>query len=409
MSGLLTHASKAPKSPVPAHVPPGLVFDFNVYEPVTPGADVFEAMVDLKHKAPPVFWSQYNGGHWYVPDGTLAREVFTDQETFSSQTLMLPREFNPPKGQGFTPIHMDQPEHAVYRNLLLNQLSRKTVIQMLPHMRRFTIDLIERLKPLGRCDFTSEVAYPLPTETFIYLVKLPEEYHEPIKWRIADLHVIEADKAKLFAEILEILHPFVEDRLKNPGDDTVSWLAQQQINGEPLANHHIHSIVALLLIAGLGTIADTYGCIFRWLADNPEQRQWIRDHPEQMNGVINELIRRFPVIMGGTLRLCVKDKQLGDVLVRNDDIILATPASMNFDPLVYPDPLEVVFDRPIVHNGSFGHGPHRCAGAALSRSLLGIMIEEWLTRIPDFHVSKEKPAVQDAGVNVSYEELILEW
>ena len=37
------------------------------------------------------------------------------------------------------------------------------------------------------------------------------------------------------------------------------------------------------------------------------------------------------------------------------------------------------------------------------------MIEEWLTRIPDFHVSKEKPAVQDAGVNVSYEELILEW
>ena len=70
--------------------------------------------------APPVFWSPYNGGHWYVPDGTLAREVFTDQETFSSQMLMLPREFNPPKGQGFTPIHMDQPEHAVYRNLLLN-------------------------------------------------------------------------------------------------------------------------------------------------------------------------------------------------------------------------------------------------------------------------------------------------
>ena len=338
MSGLLTHASKAPKSPVPPHVPSELVFDFNVYEPVEPGSDVFAAMYDLKKVAPPVFWSPYNGGHWYVPDGALARQVFTDQETFSSQTLMLPREFNPPKGHGFTPIHMDQPEHSVYRNLLLNQLSRKTVIAMLPHMRRFTIDLIERLKPLGRCDFTSEVAYPLPTEVFIYLVKLPEQYHEPIKWRIADLHVVEADKAKLFAEILEILHPFVEDRLKNPGDDTVSWLAKQEIDGQPIAKHHIHSIVALLLIAGLGTIADTYGCIFRWLADEPDQRKWIRDNPGQMNGVVNELIRRFPVIMGGTLRLCVRDVELGGAPVRNDDIILATPASMNFDPEAYPDP-----------------------------------------------------------------------
>jgi cytochrome P450 len=332
-----------------------------------------------------------------------------DQDSFSSETLMLPRAFNPPKGQGFTPIHMDNPEHAIYRKLVLTALSRRTVVDMLPHMRRFTVDLIERLKPLGRCDFTSEVAYPLPTEVFIYLVKLPERYHEEVKWRVADLHVVEADKARLFAEILDILKPFVHERIRNPGDDIVSWLAAQEIAGKPLTEHHVHSITSLLLVAGLGTIADTYGCIFRWLADEPGRRKWIRDNPDKMNGVIDELIRRFPVILGGTLRLCVRDRELGGVTIRNDDVILATPASMNFDPEVYPDPLGVIFDRPIVHNGSFGHGPHRCAGAALSRSLLGIMIEEWLTRIPEFHVAQDSPAVQDPGVNVSYETLMLEW
>lgn len=397
------------KADVPAHVPASLVYDYDVYAPVENETDPFEALYALKHRAPPIFWTPYNGGHWYVPDGTLAREVFSDAAHFSSQMLMLPREFNPPKGKGFTPIHLDPPEHATYRKLLLMALSRKTVVDMLPHMRQFAVDLIERIKPQGRCDFITEVAYPLPTQVFIYLVDLPERYQAPIKHLVAETHHVEADKAQVFAQIQDLLRPFVHDRIRNPGDDLVSWLSTQEVDGAPLTEERLHSITALLLIAGLGTIADTYGCIFRYLADEPGRRQWIRDNPGKMNGVIDELLRRFPVILGGTLRLCVKDRQLGDALVRDDDIILATPAMMNFDDKLYPDPLTVNFERNITQNGTFGHGPHRCAGAALSRSLLGIMIEEWLNRIPDFHVSPEGPQRPGAEVNIRYENLIFEW
>ena len=34
---------------------------------------------------------------------------------------------------------------------------------MMVHIRRYTVELIERIKPLGRCNFAKDVAYLLPT------------------------------------------------------------------------------------------------------------------------------------------------------------------------------------------------------------------------------------------------------
>jgi cytochrome P450 len=394
---------------VPAHIPAALVYAYDVFEPGPPGADIFEELHKLKDRAPPIFWTPYNGGHWYTPDGTLARQVLSDNIHFSSQMLMLPAENNPPKGQGFTPIHLDPPEHGLYRRLLQMALSRKTVVDMMPHMRSFTVDLIERLKPEGRCDFIAEVAYALPTQVFMYLVDLPDSYRDGLTWRVAALHDVASDKAQLFAEIGELLRPFVHDRVANPGDDVVSWLATQEIEGAPVTEERLHSMTTLLLIAGLGTIADTFGCIFRHLADHPEQRRWIRDNPARMNGVVEELLRRYPVILAGTVRLCAADVDIGGATVKAGELMLAAPPMMNFDDKVYPDPLAVDFARTITSNGSFGHGPHRCAGAALTRTLLAILIEEWLQRIPDFTVALDETPAPEPAVNVCYERLILQW
>jgi cytochrome P450 len=394
---------------IPAHVAPELVYPYNVFEPNPDGGDVFEALYALKRQAPPVFWTPHNGGHWYVVDGALARKVYEDPEHFSSQMLMLQREANPPKGEGLTPIHLDPPEHGPYRQLMLQALSRRTVVDMMVHIRRYTVDLIERTKPKGRCNFAADIAYLLPTQVFIHLVNLPLEYLEGLEWRIAALHDVHADKAQMFVEIQEHLSSFVSERIAHPGDDLISWLSRQQVNGEPIAKKQLDSIAAMLLTAGLGTITDTYASIFRWIADHPEQRAYIKAHPEKMNGVVEELFRRFPVMMADTARLCVKDQTLGAARIRPDDIVLATPAMMNFEDQFYENPLEVDFDRVINHNGTFSHGPHKCIGAPLARALLAILIEEWLDRIPDFWVSKSEPCKPVVELNLVYPHLIFEW
>ena len=394
---------------VPEHVPEALIFDFDVFQPGPAGSDFFAEMFKLKTLAPPVFWTPYNGGHWYVTDAALAERVLHDNVNFSSQMLMLPAENNPPKGQGFTPIHLDPPEHGMYRRLLQMALSRRTVVDMMPHMRKFTVELIERLKPQGRCDFIADVAYALPTQVFMYLVDLPPKYQDGLTWRVAALHDVASDKAQLFAEIGELLKPFVEERIAQPGDDVLSWLSTQEIEGAPVTEERLHSMTTLLLIAGLGTIADTFGCIFRHLADHPEHRRFIHEYPGKMNGVVEELLRRYPVILAGTVRLCAEDVEIGGAVVKAGELMLAAPPMMNFDEQIYEDPLAIDFDRAITANGSFGHGPHRCAGAALSRVLLSTLIEEWLERIPEFQVSPTEADEPEAAVNIFHEKLIFEW
>jgi cytochrome P450 len=59
-----------------------------------------------------------NGGHWYTTDSALTDQVLRDNIRFSSQTLLVPRENNPPLGRGFSPIHLDPPQHSICRKLM---------------------------------------------------------------------------------------------------------------------------------------------------------------------------------------------------------------------------------------------------------------------------------------------------
>jgi hypothetical protein len=60
---------------VPKHVPAELLFDYDVYEPGPPGSDFFVELYKLKKRAPPIFWTRNNEGHWYVTDAKLLDQV----------------------------------------------------------------------------------------------------------------------------------------------------------------------------------------------------------------------------------------------------------------------------------------------------------------------------------------------
>jgi cytochrome P450 len=335
--------------------------------------------------------------------------VLRDNVHFSSEKLMLPRENNPPKGRGFSPIHLDPPEHGIYRGLMQHALSRQMVVDMMPGVRDTAIGLIEALKPQGGCDFIADFAFVLPTTVFLRLVNLPEAYRDGLLSRVHKLVDAASDKNRLFGEISDHLAPFVHERMRNPGDDLISWLSRQEVDGAPVTEARMLSMTNILLTAGLDTVANTFGFIARFLADNPAHRQWIRDNPKKLSAALEEMLRRFPVVAVGTARLCVGDVMVGDAPVAADDMMLATPAMMNFDEATYPDPLKVDFERRIARMGTFGEGPHKCVGAAVARAQLAIFVEEWLARIPEFAVSRGTPPLFEPGVTLSYDRLMLEW
>ena len=47
----------------------------------------------------------------------------------------------------------------------------------------------------------------------------------------------------------------------------------------------------------------------------------------------------------------------------------------------------MMLDRAANRHVAFGSGIHRCAGSNLARMELKVALEEWLQRIPRFHVA----------------------
>ena len=91
------------------------------------------------------------------------------------------------------------------------------------------------------------------------------------------------------------------------------------------------------------------------------------------------------------------------------DKVMSVLPSCNYDEEVWPNPLDVDFDRvrkPIL---SFAGGVHSCMGAHLARMEIRIGLEEWLKRIPDFSVKPGTVIEYRPGGVVGPEYLPLEW
>ena len=74
-------------------------------------------------------------------------------------------------------------------------------------------------------------------------------------------------------------------------------------------------------------------------------------------------------------------------MAAGDKVLMNFPAA-NRDPEIFEDADTVVLDRALNRHVAFGSGIHRCAGSNLARMELRVALEEWLRRVPEFHVAE---------------------
>jgi cytochrome P450 len=99
-----------------------------------------------------------------------------------------------------------------------------------------------------------------------------------------------------------------------------------------------------------------------------------------------------------------------DRALRKGDAILIPSALFGLDPDQFADPMTVDFDRPdAARHAAFGSGPHRCPGSNLARLELRLLLEEWLSRIPDFEVDPSGEVIAYPGTSTGLSHLPLMW
>lgn len=396
-------------SPVPPHVPAHLVQDFDIFFRSSP-EEAFSKWMSLHEKGrPEIFWTPRNGGHWIATRADDIEAVYGNSELF---TTVPGGNAIPFRKQPYAPlpINSEPPEHTEYRRLITPFFLPKRVAAVGEHARVLSNEILDSLIPQGKCEFYQDFAMLIPIYTFLALLGLPDE-----DWKLlmplAQTVVREPDMdiaEKATIDGCNYLKERINFRRTNPGDDPLTALVQGEVFGRKLTEGELIGFALNLLFAGVDTTPATLSFVAHYLASQPELRRQLVDDSSLIPAAVEEFLRRFPAPVTG--RGVKADMEYKGVTMRAGDPILSPVILGNLDERRFPDPMKIDFKRQnISRTLSFGVGYHRCIGAMLGRIQLRVFLEQWLKRIPDFHLAEDDAPVVSCGTAMAITHLPLRW
>ena len=412
-------AALSPAVPKPAHVPDALVYDFDMFKDPAYVADPHKRVLDLVKNAPPVFWTPRNGGHWMLMSHAANFNASRDTEGFSSEFIpraeLAAMKARMPPGMPHiplpVPINLDPPDHGKYRAPLQRVFSPKAILAIKDSITALATELVDKMKPNGRCEFMKEVAEPMPVQVFLKMLGLPldrqDEYRTIVAQHLSDPSPDPKATIPKLQRIAATMRETFLARKENPQDDIISLLWKIEVDGKPSTIEDMENYGVLLFIAGLDTVMNGIGHGVRHLAQNPDLQEHLRANPKLIPEATEEMLRRYTFTIPP--RIVARDMTFEGVEMKaRERAMLFLPAA-DLDPTEYKDSDKYDLNRENKVHIAFNAGPHRCLGSHLARVELQVIYEVLLARLPTFRLDPKNPPTFHCGHVVGVDSLHLLW
>jgi len=340
----------------------------------------------------PIASTDRRGRAWlpttYEDVTALARDV----ARFSSiDTAVITTEVNPEDPQlpyGLPPITSDPPLHTWTRRLLLPWFSHAKVASYEPMTRQLCASLVDARLAEGRADAAADYAQQIPVRVIGAILGVPEQLSATFTGWVRDALEFADDPERRRRGNFGIgyyLWDRINERRDEEGEDLLSYLLHARVDGEPIDDMIILGMAMLTMIAGIDTTWSAIGSSLWHLATHDEDRERLVAEPGLMDTAVEELLRAYsPVTMA---RIVTEDVEFRGCPMRAGDKVLMNFPAANRDPAAFERADEVVLDRAENRHVAFGSGIHRCAGSNLARMELRVALEEWLAKVPTFHLA----------------------
>ncbi|EJL35183.1 cytochrome P450 [Novosphingobium sp. AP12] len=385
-----------PATVVPSHVPADRVVDFDIFNPPGIETDYFAAWTALLD-GPGLVWTTANGGHWIGARGDIVRQLWADADRLSSECLAV----TPGLGEvmQFIPLQSDGAAHKAFRTPVVKGFASRFITALEPGVEAAARELIAGLRDRGSCDFVAEFAEILPLNVFLNLIDVPLEDRPHLRKLGVQLTrpdgSITVEGLKQAAD--DYLWPFIERRMREPGDDLFSHILALPVEGRPWSVEEAQRMCRNLLFGGLDTVAAMIGMVALHLARHPDDQSLLRENPDLIPAAADELMRRYPTV--AVSRNAIADVEVDDVTIKTGDLIYLPSVLHNLDPVCFENPEVVQFDRGLTpaRHTTMGVGAHRCVGAGLARMEVIVFVREWLAGMPETSLDPTLPVTMKGG------------
>jgi vitamin D3 1,25-hydroxylase len=314
------------------------------------------------------------GPTWLVTRYADVRAGLTDEHLAKDWRASLPPDERAaaPPGLPAPMSHMltslDPPEHTRLRRLVTQAFTARRVAALRPRIETLAHDLLDALPTGEPVDLVARYAIPLPMEVICELIGVPELDREDFaRWSTILIDECpEPELVRASAQMADYLAGLVAARRQDPDDALLSGLIAASDEEERLSDIEIVAMAMLLLMAGHETTAVFVTNSVRALLADPAAQNRLKS-PETAPGLVEELLRWASPAINASLRFATEDLEIaGTTIPRGASVTLSTGAA-NRDPDRFTDPARLDPDRDTAGHVAFGHGIHRCLGAALVR------------------------------------------
>ena len=336
-------------------------------------------------------------GFWAVCTAAGIRHVSTHHELFSSergQVNVRPKPFWLHENM----LVLDPPRHTVYRQILNHAFSARAMRRVEPLVATTARRLVRAMLRVDAFDLVRDVSSTMPVRTVAHLLGVPLDQHDHFVRLVGsylssgvgvalpegtdhDSHIAQQGQ-----DLRQACLDLAARKRRHPGDDLMTLLVEARVDGAPLTEESLASMVLLLLVAGSDTTTHATTLAYLALEQFPEQRAWlVQDWDGRFDQAFEELVRHASLVISFA-RTATENTRLRDRLVSAGDKVALFYCSGNRDESVFPDPSRLDLRRPPGKHVAFGGGGvHFCLGSTLARMQVKAVLAE-LYRAPRLHV-----------------------
>ena len=369
---------------------------------------------------------------WAVARYRDIRAVFTEPDTFSSANVrggVTMRSLCPEAratyesaGVRLEPALVDEdpPTHRGHRRLFGEGLSARRVAPLEPTIRALVTREIDRCRDHGRADLLGGLLQPAVNRVMLHLLGGGDDDFDPADFP-GGLRRLETWGAWTEAAQVALMNAvvrlwslsgrLVRRAIERPGDNYLGDAVRaRRADASLFTDNYLHNVAFLLQSSAADNLSHALANGIRALLD--ERATWERlcTDPGLIPNAVEEILRLGASALVSP-RLVTRDAEVSGRRIPAGARIMLLRASGNRDETVFPDGERLDIDRANVRDHlSFGHGPHFCLGAPLSRLAMNVILEELTRRLPHLRLADGgEPEVVRAFTFQGLRRLAVEW
>ncbi|MFD5769663.1 cytochrome P450 [Streptomyces sp. NPDC127049] len=306
---------------------------------------------------------------------------------------------------GKSMLTVDGEEHRRLRTLVAQALTARRVERLRAGIEELTSGLLDRLaeQPAGgTVDLKAEFAYPLPMNVVGELMGVDAADHPRMKAlfdKFFSTQTPPEEVPQMMADLGALFAGIVAGKKESPGDDLTSALIEASEDGDRLTTEEITNTLQLMVAAGHETTISLIVNAVVALETHPEQRALVLKGEVPWENVIEETLRWATPTSHVLIRFASEDIEVGDRVLPKGEALIVSHGAIGRDEVQHGGTAgDFDVTRSPIRHISFGHGPHVCPGAALSRLEASVALPALYARFPGLRLAVPREELRNKPV-----------